>query len=75
MMKSVTFEVIGNERLVCEGCEERVEHALKALEGVRKVRAKARTQRIEVLFDAAAIDAAALEEQIGKTGYQTKLVS
>ena len=47
MFKSVTFEVIGDQQLVCEGCEERVEHALKALQGVRQVRAQVRNQRIE----------------------------
>ncbi|MCA1660306.1 MAG: cation transporter, partial [Verrucomicrobiaceae bacterium] len=47
MFKSVTFEVIGDSQLICEGCEERVENVLKSLEGVGKVRANARNQRIE----------------------------
>jgi len=75
MFKSITFEVIGDQRLICAGCEERVEHVLKALPGVGQVRAKARNQRIEVLFDAAVLDAAALAEPISKAGYQTKVVS
>ena len=75
MFKSITFEVIGDPQLVCEGCEERVEHSLKSLEGVGRVRASARNQHIEVLFDAAKLDAAAIAERIGKTGYQTRVVS
>jgi len=75
MFKSVTFEVIGDQRLVCEGCEERVENALKNLQGVRKVRAHSRNQRIDVLFDATSLDASAIAEFIDKVGYQTRIVS
>src|SRR5258708_1100230 len=75
MFKSITFEVIGDQRLVCEGCKERVEHVLKALQGVGQVRAQARNQRVEVLFDAAVLDAAAIAERIDKAGYQTRVVS
>jgi len=71
MFKSVTFEVIGDQRLACEGCEERVEHLLKALQGVRQVRA--RKQRIEVLFDAATLDTALLALCLRTAGYETKL--
>ena len=75
MFKSVTFEVTGDQRLACEGCERRVERVLKALPGVGKVRAQAHNQQIRVLFDAAVVDAAAIAERIGKAGYQTKVVS
>ncbi len=75
MFKSVTFEVIGHQRLVCEGCEQRVEGLLKSLQGVGQVRAQARNQRIEVLFDAAALDAAAIAERLGKAGYETRVGS
>ena len=67
MFKSITFEVSGDQKLVCEGCEERVEHALKTLEGVGKVRAHARNQRIDVLFDAAVLDADAIAEQVARS--------
>lgn len=75
MFKSITFEVIGDQQLVCEGCEERVEHVLKTLAGIGQVRAKARNQRIEVLFDAAVLDATAIAEAIAKAGYQSRVVS
>lgn len=75
MLKSITFEVIGNQRLVCEGCEQRVEGLLKALQGVGQVRARAHNQRIEVLFDAAVLDATALAERLGKAGYETRIGS
>ena len=75
MFKSITFEVIGDQQLVCEGCEERVEHMLNTLPGVGKVRAQARNQHVDVLFDTAVLDAAAIAERIAKAGYQTKVVS
>lgn len=72
MVKSVTFQITGDQRLACEGCEQRVERLLKALPGVRQVRAKAPTQTIEVLFDAAVLQPDAIAERLGKAGYQTK---
>jgi copper chaperone len=75
MLKSITFEVIGDQRIVCEGCEERIERLLKALPGVQKVRAQARKQRIDVLFDASVQEAIAIAEHLGTAGYQTKVGS
>lgn len=75
MFKSVAFEVVGDQRLVCAGCEQRVEHTLKTLEGIGQVRAQARDQRIEVLFDAGKLDTTTIAERIGKAGYQTRVVS
>jgi len=75
VLKSVIFEVIGEQRLFCDGCERRVESLLKALQGVRQVRAQARNQRIEVLFDAAALQADTIAEGLAKAGYETKVGS
>jgi len=73
MFKSITFEVVGDQRIVCEGCEERIEGLLKAMQGVGKVRARARNQRIEVLFDAAVLDARTIAERLREAGYETKV--
>jgi copper chaperone len=75
MFKSITFEVIGNQRLVCESCERRVERLLKALQGVGQVRAQSHNQRIEVLFDTATLEATAIAERLGKAGYETRVDS
>ncbi len=75
MFKSITFEVIGHQRLVCEGCEQRVEGLLKSLQGVGQVRAQARNQRIEVLFDTAKLESDAIAERLGKAGYQIRISS
>ena len=73
MFKSIAFEVIGNQRLHCESCEQRVERLLKAVEGVGKVRAQARNQRIEILFDPAALEATAIAERLATAGYETRV--
>ena len=72
MFKSITFEVIGDQRIVCEGCEQRIESLLKALQGVGKVRARARNQRIEVLFDTATLDASTIGQRLSEAGYETR---
>jgi copper chaperone len=73
MLKSITFEIIGNQRLACEGCEERVEDMLKALHGVEKVRAQARKQRVDILFDTAVLDVNTIAERLGEAGYETRV--
>lgn len=46
---------------------------LKALPGVERVRAQARKQCIEVLYDASVQEGSAIAEQLGTAGYQTKV--
>jgi copper chaperone len=75
MFKSITFEVIGDQSLHCESCEQRVEGLLKALPGVGKVRAHARNQRIDVLFDTAVLEATAITERLRVAGYETRVGS
>jgi len=73
MFKSVTLEVVGDQRLVCAGCEQRVERLLKAVRGVVQVRAQAKSQRIEVLFDSAVAEPAVIAERLGEAGYETRI--
>lgn len=73
MFKSITLEVIGDQRIVCEGCEQRIEGLLKALPGVGKVHARARNQRIEVLFDTATLDATTIAQRLSEAGYETRV--
>ena len=75
MFKLITFEVIGDKQIVCDGCEQRVEKLLKCIEGVDKVRASMKNQRIDVLFDAAVMDAGAIAERLENAGYETKVAT
>lgn len=73
MFKSVTFEVIGDQRLNCAACEQRVARFLKTVEGVGQVRAQADTQRIDVLFDARVVEPQTIADRLTEAGYTTKV--
>lgn len=75
MLKSVTFEVTGEQRLHCEECEQRVARLLKTVDGVGQVRAQADRQRIDVLFDTAVLDAASIAGRLSEAGYDTKVAA
>ncbi len=74
MLKSITLEVVGADRMNCEGCEERVEQALKKILGVGQVRAKSSNQRVRVMFDSNLLDEKAIAEHVAKVGYQTRVI-
>ncbi len=75
MLKSVTFEITGDRKIVCDGCEERIETMLKGMPGVDRVHARSRNQRVEVLFDAAVLAPTAVVERLGKAGYQARIAT
>lgn len=75
MFKSVTFEIIGDQRLNCEKCEQRVARLLKAMQGVAQVRAQVSDQHVEVLFDTAAVEPTAIGQRLGEVGYAARVVS
>lgn len=73
MLKSVTFEVTGEQRLHCEACEQRVARLLRTVQGVGQVRAHADRQRIDVLFDTAVVDPTLIAQRLDEAGYETKV--
>jgi copper chaperone len=73
MLKPMTLEVVGDQRLACEGCENRVARMLKAIKGVERVRAYASNQRINVQFDPAVVDASEITERLKNAGYETRV--
>jgi len=75
MLKTITLEVIGDQKIVCDGCEQRIEKALKTVQGVNKVRANARNQRIDVLLDASVVTPVAIAERVRQAGYETTTVN
>ena len=75
MLKSVTFEVTGEQRLHCEACEQRVARLLKTVDGVGQVRAQADRQRIDVLFDASVVDSPSIAARLSEAGYETKVAA
>lgn len=67
MAENVTLHV---ESMTCAGCEQRVGKVLRRLEGVREATADHRAGQVQVRFDPAVIDRAALEAGIDTAGYQ-----
>ncbi len=51
MMNTTDFTVVGEEKMHCEGCEQRVGRVLKRLPGVREVQANHRSQHVGVEYD------------------------
>jgi len=74
MLKSAAFRVIGDQKLHCMSCEQRVVRILQSLTGIQQVRADAPTQRIEVLFDSDALKESAIVERLDQLGYATETV-
>lgn len=73
MFKSIKFSVTGEQRLNCEKCEQRVTRLLGALPGAKQVRAQASSQQIDVLFDSALLDEAAIAACLQEAGYETRV--
>ncbi len=56
----------------CGGCANRIEEAVRHLEGVRRVKADFMAHTVEVAFEPTQLDEAALRSVIEKTGYEVK---
>ncbi|BBL80469.1 hypothetical protein RxyAA322_23230 [Rubrobacter xylanophilus] len=72
MPDNIQFTVIGEEKLHCEGCEQRVGRALKRLDGVREVEADHTSQKIEVAYDSAELGEKEIRERLDLLGYEVE---
>jgi len=70
MIETCTFEVIGPQRMDCEGCEHAVQRSLTRLPGVRRVQADHDTQRVVVQLDTAQTNAEVIKARLATSGYQ-----
>ena len=75
MLKSTTFEVIGEQKLRCEGCENRVVRLLKGLQGVVRARAQSSTQHVDVQFESGVLDEIGIAARLAQAGYETRIAS
>lgn len=73
MLKSETFEIVGDQKLHCEGCENRLIRLVKGIPGVVRVRAQASNQRVDVQFDGDVLNAARIADRLAESGYETRL--
>jgi len=65
-METVTYTA---PDISCEHCQRAIEGAVGALPGVGAVRVEIPTKRVEVRFDPARIDTAAIEAALDEEGY------
>lgn len=70
MIETIEFQLIGNERMHCSGCETRIGYALRRLPGVRDVRASVETQRVSVTIDPAEIGPEQVQGRLQQLGYE-----
>ena len=70
MIETWTFDVTGEQKMDCEGCENAVQRSLTRLPGVRRVQADHHTQRVVVQVDTAQTDAEAIKARLAVSGYQ-----
>ncbi len=70
MIETWTFEVTGEQKMDCEGCENAVQRSLTRLPGVRSAQADHQTQRVVVQVDAAQTDAESIKARLAASGYQ-----
>jgi len=72
MTTTVQFEVFGEEKVHCAGCESRIATALGRLPGVEDVQASAETQRVNVAIDTARVSEDEIRARLEKLGYQVR---
>lgn len=66
----VQFQVTGEEKIHCAGCESRIATALRRLPGVEEVQASAETQRVEVTIAPGQVSADEVRARLEQLGYQ-----
>ncbi len=67
----VQFEVVGEEKIYCAGCESRIATALRRLPGVDDVQASAETQRVRVAINPAQTSEDEVRAGLAQLGYHT----
>jgi copper chaperone CopZ len=72
MTTTVQFEVVGEEKIYCAGCESRIATALRRLPGVEEVQASAETQQVKLTIDPARVGAEDVRARLEQLGYQVR---
>lgn len=72
MATNLEFRVTGEQKIHCEGCEERIGRALKRVSGVETIKASAKEQRVSVSIDPARTNAEQVRTKLQELGYEVK---
>ena len=70
MSETLAYNVIGEESIHCEACEQRIGTALRRLRGVQDVKASSQTQQVQVTIDARHVRADQVKARLVQIGYQ-----
>jgi len=70
MTQTAQFTVTGEQKIHCEGCEQRIGRALKRLDGVGGVEASADSQRVVVEYDPEKLSTDELRDRLDFLGYE-----
>jgi copper chaperone CopZ len=70
-MAKTTFKVIGETKLHCASCEQRIDRALQRLDGVRDVKASFQTQEVTVTSDDAKVSPEQVRARLEQLGYES----
>jgi copper chaperone len=71
MRETWTFEITGEQKMRCEGCENVVQRSLTRLPGVARVQADHQTQRVVVqLDDTTPTTVETIQARLAASGYQ-----
>jgi len=72
MTTTVQFEVLGEEKIHCAGCESRIAAALGRVPGVEDVQASAETQQVKVTIDPSRTKEDEVRARLEKLGYEVR---
>jgi copper chaperone CopZ len=75
MVVKVDFEVVGEEKMHCGGCETRVRFALSHMPGVQEVLASSKTQRIAVAINPDQATPDDVQNRLRDAGFETVRVA
>lgn len=72
MTDTVEFTVVGTDKIHCEGCEQRINKALKRLPGVERVEASAESQRVVARIDTDQVRTDEVRDRLRFLGYEVE---
>lgn len=74
MVIKVDFEVTGEEKMHCGGCETRVRFALARMPGVQEVVANAKNQRIAAVIAPELVTAEQILATLKSAGFEARII-
>lgn len=71
LIETITIEIAG---MTCDHCARKVEHALRALPGIKDVKVDRFGALAHVSFDRSVVDVPAMHDALLKSGYKPQAV-